>query len=171
MIIAVILAAIGLFILAGVDSRIAALHALLERAISDVKEERSARAREAAETERDRRARDECLLCAGAGRYYGGACVYCLGYGQARRTVEADARLCEFAAQVRSGWSGLIPVSAGELDVDLDSDQPEGPSLEERIEQAEREKSEWERREGELDREEAEWRRRVGLVDRDESDV
>ena len=59
--------------------------------------------------ERDSRARvqwiNACPLCVGQKVYYGRACVYCLGYGEARRSPEAESRFREWASEVRQKWT------------------------------------------------------------------
>jgi len=54
--------------------------------------------------ERERRI-NACPLCCGERLYYGRACVYCLGYGEARRSEEADRRFKEWASEVRQKWT------------------------------------------------------------------
>jgi hypothetical protein len=54
--------------------------------------------------ERERRI-NACPLCYGERLYYGRACVYCLGYGEARRSEEADRRFKEWASEVRQKWT------------------------------------------------------------------
>ena len=75
--------------------------------------ENAQRDRKAAQRKFDREVRRQeverlinaCPLCKGARSYYGSACIYCLGYGEAKRTEEADARFQKWADEVRQRWT------------------------------------------------------------------
>ena len=68
------------------------------------REEKRAQERDRENQEGERRI-NVCPLCCGEKLYYGRACVYCLGYGEARRTEEADGRFKEWASEVRQKWT------------------------------------------------------------------
>jgi len=69
-----------------------------ERRAHDLAQERQARERHI----------NACPLCNGERVYYGRACVYCLGYGEARRSDEAEKRFTDWTSEVRRKWASLF---------------------------------------------------------------
>lgn len=108
-----VLALLALFaIWAGVSRVSRLLESLLKAQLSMWESEREhRRARQKRTHERLRETEEKecrinaCPLCSGDRLYHGRACVYCLGYGEARRSEEADKRFREWASEVRQKWT------------------------------------------------------------------
>jgi hypothetical protein len=102
------------FLSAGIVVTISRLNRLLEslQAIAQQqqadREHRRKLDRRTRQRERDQQERElrlnKCPLCEGKRSYYRLSCVYCLGYGEARRSEDADRRFAEWSGEVRQQW-------------------------------------------------------------------